>query len=124
MAINQTLGEEQTCPTVAYQMSSVCVPVTVTPFARTGSTFTKCCGNATITPGMAVCSGVKNGSCVFTISQNICVQVPVEFGATAQVGDAYVNCSGATAEGICTDCSQASIPPVPDPVPDPVVPTT
>lgn len=76
MAINQTLGEEQTCPTVAYQMSSVCVPVTVTPFARTGSTFTKCCGNATVTPGMAVCSGVKNGSCVFTISQNICVQVP------------------------------------------------
>ncbi len=73
---------------------------------------------------MAVCSGVKNGSCAFTISQNICVQVPVEFGATAQVGDAYVNCSGATAEDICTDCSQASIPPVPDPVPDPVVPTT
>ena len=39
--INQT---EQTCPTVAYQMSSVCVPVKVTPFARTGATFTKCCG--------------------------------------------------------------------------------
>ena len=56
--INQT---EQTCPTVAYQMSSVCVPVKVTPYARTGATFTKCCGNATVTPGIAVCDGVKNG---------------------------------------------------------------
>lgn len=37
--------ENQTCPTVAYQLSSVCVPVTVTPFARTGVTVTKCCKN-------------------------------------------------------------------------------
>ena len=68
--INQT---EQTCPTVAYQMSSVCVPVKVTPYARTGATFTKCCGNATVTPGIAVCDGVKNGVCAFTISQNVCM---------------------------------------------------
>lgn len=115
MSISQNLTEDQTCPSVAYQMSSVCVPVTVTPYAKTGLTVTKCCGNAVVSPGMALCNGVKNGSCVFTISQNICVAVPVEFGATAQVGDAYVNCNGATAEDICTDCAQAPVQPaVPD----------
>ena len=93
--INQT--EEQTCPTVAYQMSSVCVPVKVMPYAKTGATFTKCCGNATVTPGIAVCDGIKNGICAFTISQNVCIAVPVEFGATA--------------EDVCTDCGQQPVPP-------------
>lgn len=110
--INQT---EQTCPTVAYQMSSVCVPVKVTPYARTGATFTKCCGNATVTPGIAVCDGVKNGVCAFTISQNVCIAVPVEFGASAEVGDAYVSCNGATADDVCTDCGQQPVTPTEPP---------
>lgn len=112
--INQT--EEQTCPTVAYQMSSVCVPVKVMPYAKTGATFTKCCGNATVTPGIAVCDGIKNGICAFTISQNVCIAVPVEFGATAEVGDAYVSCNGATAEDVCTDCGQQPVPPTEPPI--------
>ena len=103
MAITQT---EQTCPAVAYQQSTVCVPVTVTPFAKTGETQTKCCGPAVVVPGKSICDGIKNGECFFTISQNICVKVPVEFGATAQIGEAYVNCNGATADDVCTDCNQ------------------
>ena len=53
--------ETQTCPTVAYQLSSVCVPVTVTPFARTGVTVTKCCKKPTVTAGRYICDGIKNG---------------------------------------------------------------
>jgi len=49
------------------------------------------------------------------------VAVPVAFGAVATVGESYVNCKGATAEDVCTDC--AGIPPVTEPVvPDPMVP--
>lgn len=62
--------ENQTCPTVAYQLSSVCVPVTVTPFARTGVTVTKCCKKPTVTAGRYICDGIKNGQCVFTVSQD------------------------------------------------------
>lgn len=105
------LQNEQTCPAVAYQMSSVCVPVTVTPFAKAGATVTKCCGTTIVTPGKSICDGVKNGTCVFTVGQNICVQVPVEFGAVAQVGDTYVSCNGATADDVCTDCNQGTIIP-------------
>ena len=71
------LNETQTCPAVGYQSASICVPVTVTPFAQTGVTMTKCCGEPVVTPGREVCGGLKNGSCVFTITQDICVAVPI-----------------------------------------------
>lgn len=97
-------NENQTCPTVAYQLSSVCVPVTVTPFANAGTTITRCCSKPTVTAGKTICNGVKNGQCVFTVSQDICVEVPVAFGAVASVGDTYVACNGASADEICADC--------------------
>ena len=97
-------NENQTCPTVAYQLSSICVPVTVTPFAKASMTMTKCCSRPTVTPGRELCNGVKGGQCVFTVSQDICVEVPVEFGAVAQVGDTYVACNGASADDIRPAC--------------------
>lgn len=101
----QTTNEEQTAPAVGYQSASVCVPVTVTPFANAEPTVTKCCGTPLISPGKNTCVGTKNGTCLFTISQDICISVPVSFGAVATVGDAYVTCNGASADDICTDCS-------------------
>ena len=109
MENNLTILEDQTCPTVGYQSASICVPVTVNPFAKTGATFTKCCGSPVIMPGKVTCEGERNGSCVFTITQDICVAVPVEFGATATVGDTFVNCNSVSADDICTGCGK---PPV------------
>lgn len=103
--MSNELLENQTCPAVGYQAASICVPVTIEPFAKTGATKTKCCGNATVVSGNQVCNGVKNGTCSFTISQNICIAVPVEFGANAVVGDTYVDCKGASDVDICTDCA-------------------
>lgn len=92
------------CPAVGFQKAAVCVPVTVTPFAEAGKTKTKCCGDAVVTPGEQPCAGKKNGVCTFTISQTICVEVPVVFGANAVVGDTYVDCLDASSEDICTNC--------------------
>lgn len=95
MIVNEPAAQEiQTCPTVGYQSASICVPVTITPFAQTGMTVTKFCGTPTITSGREICGGTKNGSCFFTINQDICVAVPVAFGATASVGDTFVTCNG------------------------------
>ncbi len=110
---SQLLAEEQTCPTVGYQSASVCVPVTVTPFAKTGATFTKCCGAPVVVPGRLTCEGERNGACVFTLAQDICVAVPVEFGAVASVGDTFVSCNNASAEDICTGCNQVTPPAAP-----------
>ena len=106
METNEILTDNQTCPAVGYQSASICVPVTVTPFAKTGHTYTKCCGEPVVIPGKISCDGEKNGACVFTLAQDICVAVPVEFGAAAEVGDTFVRCNDDSAEDICTGCSK------------------
>ena len=97
--------ENKTCPATGFQLLSACVPVTVTPFAKAGPTITKCCGDADISSGAVTCPGKKNGSCTFTISQKLCIEVPVSFGAIANVGDTFVNCLRSSAE-ICKDCEE------------------
>ena len=110
MDVNTTINETPTCPAVGYQSALICVPVTVTPFAQTGITTTKCCGSPGVTSGREVCNGVRNGSCVFTISQDICVAVPVE-----SVGDSSPSCNGASDQDICTGCGEV-VPTVPETV--------
>ena len=95
-----------TCPSTGYQKLDVCVPVTVTPFAKAQSTKTNCCGDTVIVSGVDVCKGTKNGTCTFTMRQTLCIEVPVAFGATAVVGDTYVDCLGASREDICKNCDQ------------------
>ena len=97
-------NNDRTCSTTAFQLSSVCVPVTVTPFAKAGHTVTKCCTKPEVVSGRVTCGGVKNGQCVFTVTQEICVEVPIEFGAVASVGDPFVTCNGASADDICPGC--------------------
>lgn len=76
-------------------------------------------GDPIVTPGRETCDGVKNGSCFFTISQNICVAVPVAFGAVATVGDSYISCNGASSQDICAGCDSIQpLPPVTQPEPD------
>lgn len=94
---------DTTCPAIGYQKTEVCVPVTVTPFAKTGRTKTKCCGTPVVTPRTDRCEGIAGGSCKFTIRQSICVEVPVEFGATASVGEPSISCDDATVNP-CKDC--------------------
>lgn len=96
--------DTKTCPTVSSQKIDVCVPVTIKPFANVGATVMKCCGDAVVLPGHHCCKGQKDGACVFTVTQTICVEVPVEFGAVANVGDTYVDCLCASSDEICKNC--------------------
>lgn len=80
------------------------VPVTVTPYAKTGSTTTKCCGTPIVKTGATKGNGTVNGICNFSIGQNIIVAIPVAFGADATVGETYVDALEASADEI--DCSE------------------
>ncbi|MGN0462493.1 MAG: hypothetical protein ACI4HZ_08625 [Ruminococcus sp.] len=104
-----TEEQDETCPAKGFQQVSICVPVTVTPFAHAGKTVTKCCGDAKVVPGDKPCPGKKNGTCTFTISQTICVEVPVDFGARATVGDTFVECLGASDDDICKNCNDKEL---------------
>ena len=102
------LLQENSCPTTAYQEVDVCVPVTITPYATVGDTEVTCCGMPTITPGTDVCAGTVGGACTFTVTQHICVAVPVIFGAEATTGAYSVAC-GDAGEGDCTGCGTSAI---------------
>lgn len=95
--------QEGGCPVVGYQRSTVCVPVTVTPFAHVGTPVASCCGAPVVTTG-DVCPR-NGGICHFTISQEICVAVPVEFGARAVAGTPSVQCGEASSRNICESCT-------------------
>lgn len=84
--------DENVCPAVSYQTVSVSMPVEIIPFANADSAKVSCYGEPIVTPGYKACTGKKYGICSFTVSQTLCVEVPVYFGATASVGDPFVDC--------------------------------
>lgn len=96
MSENMTCNN-QTCPTVGSQSATVCLPVSISPYAVTGPATVKCRGSAVINNTCQECTGKVNGKCDFVISQKIQIDLPVEFGATVKVGDTYVDCE-------CTPC--------------------
>lgn len=93
------------CDRTFYQKETVCVPVKVTPFAKPGVAKAVCCGEPIVRPG-GECSGNQT-SCTFTITQNLCVEIPISFGADIETGKAVVRCGDAS-EKEC-DCSAGEI---------------
>lgn len=94
-------GELQPCQTFTYQTATVCVPVVVTPTAIPGTTRTICCGDPVINPGERTCASGST-HCYFTVSQRVCIEVPVTFGATVTVGEAHITCEDVGSG--CVDC--------------------
>lgn len=94
-------GSETPCETTFFQNETVCVPVTVTPFAMPGEAKANCCGRPVVTPD-GHCPGTKT-SCNFIIRQKLCIEIPISFGAVIETGKAVVQC-GEVSEEPC-DCS-------------------
>lgn len=89
------------CSAVGYQDVNVSIPITIKPFGEVGNSKTQCLGKPVVTSGIDECTGKHDKLCKFTISQKLRVEVPVIFGARAEVGDATVDCG--CAESVC-DC--------------------
>lgn len=91
-------------PATGFQTANVCVPVSIEPFAKTGKVTTFCCGEPVVCSDTTKCPGKINEKCEFTISQKICVKVPVEFGARTDVGKAFISACEASSKDICHNC--------------------
>ena len=89
------------CSAVGYQDVNVCIPVTIKTFGEAGNAKTQCLGKALISSGCDNCAGKTNDVCKFTISQKLRVEVPVIFGARAEVGKASVDCEHDENCGCC-----------------------
>ncbi|MBS6194928.1 MAG: hypothetical protein KH828_05040 [Clostridiales bacterium] len=83
-------GEEPGCDKVFFQRTNVCVPVTVKPFATPGEANVRCCGRPVVA-SRDTCPGT-NESCKFTVTQELCIEIPITFGADVMTGDARVQC--------------------------------
>ncbi|NLB81954.1 MAG: hypothetical protein GX800_10200 [Clostridiaceae bacterium] len=99
--------KSKNCLTNTYQSADVSVPVSVRPKVNTGKPITFCCGEPTVTPSSCriVCNDYdcSSGTCKYTITQKVCIEVPIEFGADATVGCPCIICGDVTTD-ICTDC--------------------
>lgn len=93
-------SSSQGCTQTVFQQETVCVPVTVRPFAIAGEATTVCCGEPVVTSGTSPCTG--GSECTFTVRQTICVEVPITFGADVRTGAATTSC-GTASSGEC-DC--------------------
>ena len=80
------------CSTFTYQDVNVCVPVTLKPFGNIGNVKAQCLGTPVISSKCDSCEGKPNGICKFTISQTLRVEIPVNFGARAEIGEISVDC--------------------------------
>ncbi len=85
--------ESYNCDHVFYQTDLVSVPVKVVPFAKPGTSTVACCGSPVITAG-DTCLGEAGGICEFTITQKLCVKLPLCFGARVSVDQAKIQCGG------------------------------
>lgn len=97
----------ESCESVFYQKETVCVPVMVTPFAKPGTVKATCCGQPQITQD-GKCTGGK-ASCTFIVTQTLCIEIPISFGAVIESGTAVIQCKEANQEPCnCSDTVSAN----------------
>ena len=91
----ETTGERprEACHDTFFQKEKICVPVKVTPFAMPGEAKVTCCGKAEVVTGNQ-CTGDKS-FCGFTVTQALCIEIPISFGAKVETGIAVVQCGTA-----------------------------
>lgn len=97
--------KDESCSVVTYQSATVCVPVTVNPKVNAGEITVSCCDEPIITPFPCTlcCNPKVSGRCCYTVSQNICIEIPIEFSANACVGTPCVDCGEVTGQTVCKD---------------------
>ncbi len=100
----KVVSNEKACNVVEYSYANISVPVSIAPYAEIGKITSKCYGKAKVTNGNEMPSGSACGCCTFVVSQNICVEIPIEFGTSVVTGGAYIDCLGATMDNKC-DCN-------------------
>jgi hypothetical protein len=82
------------CPAIVHETVCVAAEVTIDPVITVGEIESFCVGG----PIIGACPGTPSptDSCTFVVSQNICVQVPLVFSATATAEPTGIVCGTPT----------------------------
>ena len=103
-ATNPDMQITTTCPANIYREVELCLPVAVKPFATVQNPTVRCCGGPIVHLSYEPCHGRPDVDCSFTISQRICVAIPVEFGAEVETGMVHIECADDATTRPCQDC--------------------
>ncbi len=88
------------CKRIVHQKARVALPMAIDPFAIVGKIKTKCCGTPSIS--VSPCDECKE-ICHFIITQEICIEIPIKFGANTEVEETFIECEKAHIDGYCDD---------------------
>lgn len=78
------------CSKSGTQCVDIREPVILAPAVTVGSVTTVCQGSPVV-----VCETSDDGTyCTVTLTQKVCVTVPVQYGVTVSKGEASISCSG------------------------------
>lgn len=90
------ITQPQECSAVPCQPAAISVPVTVRPIARAGEVNTFCCGEPKVTQTSNSVRYNNNrnmgGGCSFVITQNICIEIPIDFSAQVFTDTPQIDC--------------------------------
>ena len=78
---------------IAYKKANVSVPITIKPKVDTKDAITFCYGDPVLRKRTCNCRNCCRSHCNFVLSQNICIEIPVEISADAIVKEACISCN-------------------------------
>jgi len=78
---------------IAQKKANISVPITVTPRVDKLDAISYCCGDPVIIQRSCQCERCRKLGCSFVLSQNICIEIPIEFSADAVITDACIDCN-------------------------------
>ena len=82
-------NQDTVCQTIVHETVCVQGTVTITPSVVSGESTSFCVGN----PIIGSCPGELQETCSFTVSQKICVQIPLTFSANASAVEDGLVCA-------------------------------
>ena len=78
------------------QSVDISQPVVLTPTASLGTVVSSCPGTPTVT----CVTAPDGGSCILTLTQRVCISIPVSYGVEVSPGEPIITC----ADGISCGC--------------------
>ena len=77
---------------IVRKKARISVPVTLRPRICTKGAITYSYGEPVLIKRSCDCNICRNTGCSFVLSQNVCIEIPIEFSADAIVKEACIDC--------------------------------
>lgn len=88
------------CEKIVHQKAKVTLPISIEPFVVSGKIKTRCCG----APKLSIAPYCEcKDYCNYLITQEICIEIPLKFGAITETKETFIECEEPVIEDGCRD---------------------